>query len=471
MGQVTHSPYSQNLLFGLTPTGTGALGPDMLTGVRLIRLLKRDLAKEIATWVDRELISVDQAQAICRLYGVDYTAILARSTAYSLLVVLGCGFIGLALITVIGANWDTIPRGLRMAGLLALTVGTHGLALRLYLSGSASQAAGLFILGSLFYGASIILIAQIYHLGEHMPDGVFWWALGSLPFGVVLCHAWLTLLSAWLALVWFFMEYALGFFGASFPLFVAAQLYVLVRGRPSISLFLTAVVSLFFWIEAALSVLWADSSGRLEPAAEHVFVGVALFILARAASHYLQARDESRAKDYGAVLSVWTLRLGLLGLLVLSFEAPWADLIEADWNNLGSMWVVVGASMAGAVWLGTRTARLPSLLTLSLLSLLSAAAMLAVMLIEDADGAVYLQILGNISLVGAGTWLIVQGTLRGISHYFSLGVGTILLTAFLRYVDLIGDYIGAALLFLVLALVLLGAARYWKVRQTQEGQA
>ena len=440
----------------------------MLTGVRLIRLLKKDLAREISTWVDRELISVDQAQAICRLYGVDYTAILARSTAYSLLVVLGCVFIGLALITVVGANWDTLPRGLRMAGLIALTVGTHGLALRLHLSGSASQAAGLFILGTLFYGASIILIAQIYHLGEHMPDGVFWWALGSLPFGVVLCHPWITLLSAWLALVWFFMAYALGFFGASFPLFVVAQLYVLVRGRPSITLFLTTVVSLFFWIEAALSVLWADSSGRLEPTAEHVFVGAALFILAHAASHSLQARDETKAKDYGAVLSLWTLRFGLLSLLVLSFEGPWAGLIEADWNNLGSMWLIVGALLAGAVWLGTRTARLPSLLTLSLLS---AAAMLAAMLIEDAEDAVYLQILDNIALVGAGTWLIVQGTLRGVSHYFSLGVGAILLTAFLRYVDLIGDYIGAALLFLVLALVLLGAARYWKVRQTQEGQA
>ena len=70
----------------------------MLTGVRLIRLLKKDSAKEISTWVDRELISVDQVQAICRLYGVDYTAILARSTAYSLLVVLGGVFIGLALV-------------------------------------------------------------------------------------------------------------------------------------------------------------------------------------------------------------------------------------------------------------------------------------------------------------------------------------------------------------------------------------
>ncbi len=436
--------------------------------MRLIRLLKKDLAREISTWVDQGLISVDQAQLICRLYGVDYTTIRARSTAYSLLVVLGCVFIGLALITVIGANWDTIPRGLRMTSLLALTVGTHGLALRLYLSGSMSQAVGLFILGNLFYGASIILIAQIYHLGEHMPDGVFWWALGGLPFGVVLCHPWITLLSAWLALLWFFIEYALDFFGASFPLFLAAQLYVLVRGRPSITLFLTVVISLFFWIEALLSLLWAGSHGRLETAAEHIFVSVALFILAYATSHYLQARGETKAKDYGAVLSLWTLRFGLLSLLVLSFEAPWAGLIEANWHNLWSMWVIVGALMAGAVGLGTKAAKLPSLLTLSVLSV---AAMLTVILLDDPGDAVYLQVLDNIALIGAGTWLIVQGTLRGISHYFSLGVGTILLTAFLRYVDLIGDYLGAALLFLVLALLLLGSARYWKIRQTQESKA
>ena len=84
--------------------------------MRLIRLLKRDLATEVATWVEREIISVDQARSICRLYEVDYDAIRSRSTGYRVLVVLGFLFIGLALITVIGANWDEIPRAARMAG-------------------------------------------------------------------------------------------------------------------------------------------------------------------------------------------------------------------------------------------------------------------------------------------------------------------------------------------------------------------
>ena len=67
--------------------------------------------------------------------------------------------------------------------------------------------------------------------------------------------------------------------------------------------------------------------------------------------------------------------------------------------------------------------------------------------------------LDNVALVAAGIWLIVRGTLGGVSHYFFLGVTVILLTAFMRYVDLIGDYVGGALLFMLLAALLLGAAR------------
>ena len=67
---------------------------------------------EASTWVDLQLITVEQAQAIpiCRVYGIDYDTIRSRSSAYRVLVVLGFVFIGLSLITLIGANWDTIPR-------------------------------------------------------------------------------------------------------------------------------------------------------------------------------------------------------------------------------------------------------------------------------------------------------------------------------------------------------------------------
>ena len=271
--------------------------------MRLIRLLKKDLATEASTWVDQQLITIDQARTICRLYGVDYDEIRSRSTAYRVLVVLGFLFIGLSLITVIGANWDAIPRGVRMAGLLLLTAGTHGLAMRKHLSGRTSLAVGLFFLGNLFYGASIILIAQTYHLGEHMPDGVFLWALGTLPFAVLLCNTWLTLFSSFLALLWFFLEFrtrflAPAFFAAAFPLFLAGELYVLMRARASVLLFLVFVGGLVLWFETVLSLMWMDGRGRLEFSAEHVFVGVALFIVAHAASQWLHANSSWGSRPF-----------------------------------------------------------------------------------------------------------------------------------------------------------------------------
>ena len=185
-------------------------------GLRLIHLLKKDLAKEMSIWVDQQLISADQARSICRFYDVDYDTAQDHSTAYNMLIVLGFLFIGLALITIIGANWESIPRGLRMAGLLTLTAGTHGFATRYYLLNRVSLGTGLFFLGNLFYGASIILIAQIYHLGEHMPDGVFFWALGSLPFALLLRHTGLTFSSGLLALLWFCLEAQTKFLSSTF---------------------------------------------------------------------------------------------------------------------------------------------------------------------------------------------------------------------------------------------------------------
>ena len=80
-----------------------------------------------------------------------------------------------------------------------------------------------------------------------------------------------------------------------------------------------------------------------------------------------------------------------------------------------------------------------------------------------------LQVFDNVVLVAIGIGLIIQGIRGGVTHYFYLGVFTILLTGLLRYIDLVGDYIGAAMLFAVFALILLASARYWKNHVAKAG--
>ena len=139
------------------------------------------------------------------------------------------------------------------------------------------------------------------------------------------------------------------------------------------------------------------------------------------------------------------------------------------------MWIVVAGLAAAALGLGSRTGTLAPLL---LLTALTGGTMVAVIVTGahadpanlEVHAAVF-QVLDNVALVATGIWLIVRATATGAAHLFFLGVATILLTAFLRYVDLIGDYVGGAVLFLAFAALLLGAARFWKHRQGREARA
>ncbi len=435
--------------------------------MRLIRLLKNDIAREAAEWVGEGIISTAQAEQICKRYDVDYHQVKSRSFAYNVLIGLGYLFIGLALITLLGANWDEMPRALRMWGLITLTMLTQGVALKLYLGGAKDKAAGIFFLGNLFYGASIILIAQIYHLGEHMPDGVFWWALGCLPIGVLINTAWVTLQALLLALVWFMLEVNMGFYPLLFPLFILGSILVLYRGRQNTLLFLAVVASIVLWVEYTLALYWG-SNRVLMLQVEHVVISVALLILAYASGHRLGRMQSTSARDYGALLTIWSLRLGIIALLVASFEGPWRELLRESWEHTYSMFVFLFLLSAVALYLAHSAQKSVPVAAMIIVMLLSVT---AVLVSGSSSHAIYFQIACNLILIAAGVWLIIRGIHDGISHYFFLGVASILLTAFMRYVDLIGDYIGGAAIFLLFAAVLLGAAKYWKRRLAREGMA
>lgn len=434
--------------------------------MRLIRLFKQELAKEIKEWIEKDLISSDQGQSIGELYDIDLVPNKSQSLGYKVLVALGYLFIGIAFILLIGANWDEMPRFVRMSGLVVLTLGIQLYAIRRFFLGELSKAKGLFFLGGLLYGASIILIAQIYHLGEHMPDGVFWWALGTLPFGVLLKDGWLTLFSLLLALIWFFLEVSMNRYPVLFPLFIAVGCYVLATAKQNALLFLVTLGSIGFWAEVSLSALWLDSTGQFDVVPEHLFSSIALFVLAYAVSKWLMQSHKPFVIDYGVMLSLWVLRFFLIGLLIFSFYEPWRELLSADWLHLEGMWLIVLALLMLALGVAARANTLNKLILPVVVSLLL---MLAVVRLGSSLPAVYLQVATNIVLIVTGIYLIIKGVSESLSHYFFLGVMTILVTALMRYIDLIGNYIGGAVLFIVLAAVLLMAGKFW--RQSIEGGA
>jgi uncharacterized membrane protein len=432
--------------------------------MRLIRLLKNDIAREATEWVDDKIITTLQAEQICDRYGADFHQVNSGSRGYNILMALAYLFIGLALITLIGANWDELPRAPRMWGLIALTIGTQLFALKLYLKSDNNAASALFFLGHLFYGASIILIAQIYHLGEHMPDGVFWWAFGSLPIAVLVRSSWLTLFSLLLSLIWFILEIQLGFYPMLFPVFIISSLYILYKGQHNTLLLLVTAFSLMLWIDITLIELWRHTkhyffSEALLP------INIALLILAYTFSHWLILQDTIKFKKYGTVMAHWVLKSGILCLFILSFSTPWEQLIKTHWEQPKSLLLIISILALLSLLTAYKSSRL---IITSIILLVFLGSLILTMYLNHPHYASYFQITYNIVLITSGVYLIVRGISDGISQYFFMGIFTILFTALMRYIDLIGDYVGGATLFIVFALVLLGAAKFWKRQQPKK---
>jgi hypothetical protein len=195
---------------------------------------------------------------------------------------------------------------------------------------------------------------------------------------------------------------------------------------------------------------------------ENVTVGAAIFVLYHGLAEWLSQRPERYLVDYGAALKLWTLRFAILGLFLFSFEEPWHELLQATWDDPGLVIKISALISALAVGLAYRANRsvlkIASTLAFVMLYL---AALASVLNLTEHHSSV-LQVADNVVLVITGVWLIVQGIREGVTHYFYLGVFTVLLTGLLRYIDLVGDYIGAAILFAVFAAILLVSARYWK---------
>ncbi len=445
--------------------------------MRLFRLLKRDLHNEARTWVKQGLINEAQAESICREYGIDYYDQTQRSFGYYVLIALGYLFIGLAVITLIGENWDNIPRAVRMGGLIAMTLLANGIGIVAWQRKKPAAAVVWFLLGGLMYGASIMLIAQIYHIGEHYPDGIFWWALGVLPVALLLRSNLLMTLTAVLAYLWFFVEAYLDFYPAFFPVFLLALAWQNLRVKPNTFLFLVLMAGGLMLIEYSSAWILGGQAG-FDFRPENVFIGAAMLAAFHGLAKWLGQRTEHHLVDYGVALQIWTLRGVILGLFVFSFEEPWHALLRATWDstelNTGLLMVpsVIFSVLAIALaYLATRSVKKSaSTLAFVLVYLVFLIAVLMSSVEYNLKWQLMaLQVFDNVLLVAIGIGLIVQGIRGGVTHYFYLGVFTILLTGLLRYIDLVGDYIGAAMLFAVFALILLASARYWKNHVAKTG--
>lgn len=135
------------------------------------------LERDLNAWAAKGL--VDPA-TVGRLLS-DYDQ---RESAFSLgrvLMVIATLLLAGAVLLLIAANWEAIPRVARLIGILALIWAAYLGAAYLRVRGATRLSESVLIAGVLLFGGAIALVGQMYHLsGDATQAGLVWFGGGVL---------------------------------------------------------------------------------------------------------------------------------------------------------------------------------------------------------------------------------------------------------------------------------------------------
>jgi uncharacterized membrane protein len=163
---------------------------------------RKRVDRDLARWREAGWITPDGETAIRR----DLEQGVRTLGLANALAILSAVLIGFAVMSFVASNWQEMPRILRLGLLLAALWTAYGLAgwfAQRSMSGFAHAAV---LLGVGIFGASIMLISQMYHMDGNPSDAVLLWAAGTLLAGVVLRSNPALALAMILVVVWGVME-------------------------------------------------------------------------------------------------------------------------------------------------------------------------------------------------------------------------------------------------------------------------
>jgi uncharacterized membrane protein len=133
------------------------------------------LRSESARWQADGLVD---AEARARILA-GYDAVPIERRGMQAIVVIALLMCAVGVLLLIGYNWDRIPRDAKIGMLIGSVAVSFAGSAFAYARDRATLGEWLAFSGTLLYGCSIWLIAQVLNISAHYPDGFFWWLLGA----------------------------------------------------------------------------------------------------------------------------------------------------------------------------------------------------------------------------------------------------------------------------------------------------
>lgn len=417
---------------------------------------RKRLERDSRAWVAQGWLAAEGREQIIGSLGAAgghrYT-----TTAFILLGVL---LLGTGVISFFAANWQAMPKLLKLTVLFG-SLWTSYLLAYFFGRNDAHRALhhGLLLLGVILFGANIMLVAQIYHIDHHYPDGVMWWAIGGLLTAVLMRSQPSMVAALALAILWGGME-QFDFERAIFwPMlvFIAAALPSILRHNWQFAL-KVAMIGLLLW---SLFSYWVNplSGGA------HVYLGqiyfllyVALYLLAGMFESY-RGDDPTNAEQMGIVRSFAVF--AVLGCFYLqTFPSLLEDVKSSAASALQwASWAAALLLLALGWWryrqLQQRGGTLPGFVQTGLLLLgaMITLVLLNLYLVHDIPGAMAL--LANLVYFATLLWLIFAGVHLRLRSLVNLAFFFFALTLLTRYFDTFWSLMDRSLFFMGGGLILI----------------
>jgi uncharacterized membrane protein len=150
---------------------------------------RQQLRQEVERWRSQGIISAEQSQQLAEQY--EFAKLDGAARDRFVVVVLGIGsvLLGLGVLTFVAANWQAIPRELKLLLLLTLFVSVNVTGFYFWNqphlpdrqeSERQKLGQGLLLLGSLILGANLALMGQMFHINGSSADLYIVWGLAVL---------------------------------------------------------------------------------------------------------------------------------------------------------------------------------------------------------------------------------------------------------------------------------------------------
>jgi uncharacterized membrane protein len=299
---------------------------------------------DIGRWLQAGLIDAKTADALTRDIDANERKSLSFGTILAMMAAL---LFGAAILLFVAANWEAIPRLVRVAALFAVILAGYVGGAVLKTRDHAAIGEALWIVAAAAFGGSIALIGQMYHLTGDEASAIVTWGIGTALAAVALRSNPLTVAAVGISVAWLFVR-EFDFYNRTeflnFFVIMAPVLFVVsfwTRSQPARHLIILSVI---FYI----AVRGMDHNTLLL-AIPLVVVSALLFAVA-----IFAAEPVDRVLQLGGRLPLHALIGFLTGLAMIQFELGDHSTFNGGFAIAS---VLALAGIAAAVMLGGRESR------------------------------------------------------------------------------------------------------------------